>query len=303
MVRVRIVGREARSEQGGARARAAERGGQARELRFAERDWEAHVAAGDVPPEALVFSLQLTGGLWRPARELPLYDFFRRSGEEERREATLPRRRFPAFADLPRIAVPRRGLSVTELLVGANLLVAVALVIAWRGNYTTRIWDVAWSFHQLLLRDRNPVGLVATIFMHADLRHLGANLLALLPASAFVEYLYGRRVGWVYLLGGLAGGVASYAFKGHGPMSVGASGAVYALYGACGGYLLRHLGRFPRWERWRARRIYIPLLLFATLPSILHADWRAHVAGFLGGVILGLVLAPHARGRDLLLPD
>jgi membrane associated rhomboid family serine protease len=272
-----------------------------REWRFPEGEWEARVSGGEVPPDALVFSLQLTGGLWRRAASLPLYDFFRRSGEEERREAALGDRGRPPFEELPRVLFPRRGLSATEALLAANLLVAGLLILLWKGSYTTRIWGVAWDFHEALLRHHQPLGLFATIFMHADLGHLGANMISLLPSAAFVEYLYGRWALGVYLIGGVAAALVSYGFKGHGPLSVGASGAVYALIGAFGGFVLRHLGRLPRWHRWKARRIYIPALLLVTLPSILHADWRAHVGGFAAGLLLGLLLPLHARGRELLL--
>jgi membrane associated rhomboid family serine protease len=265
-------------------------------------EWEARVASGAVPPDALVFSLELTGGLWQRADTTPLYDFFRRGGEQERREAGEPAAGIAPFAELPQVAFPRRGFSGTEVLLAANLLVGAALLLLWRADYTDRVFELAQRFFELWVDRRVPVGFVATLFLHADLGHIGANLVSLVPAAAFVEHLYGRRVLWAYLLTGLAGAIASFAWKGHGPMSVGASGAIFGLYGACGGFLLRHIGRLPHWSRWRAKRVWLPLLALATLPSILHADWRAHTGGFVAGVLLGLALAPGARGRRLLLP-
>jgi rhomboid protease GluP len=272
------------------------------ELRFPEGEWEAHVARGEVPPSALVFSLELTRGLWQRAETLPLYDFFRRGGEEERREAGMSAAERPPFKELPAVAFPRRGFSGTETLLALNLGVALALMVIWQGDYLTRVWDLAWSLYNLFVLDSVPVGFVATLFIHANLGHLGANMLTLVVSSAFVEYLYGRRVLLIYLLGGLAGAILSFAVKHRGPMSIGASGAVYALIGAFAGFVIRYHRRLPRWHRWKARRIYVPLLMLATLPSILHADWRAHVGGFIGGVLLGLLVPLHARARALLLP-
>lgn len=272
----------------------------AEELRFPEAEWEAQVSEGRVPPEALVFSFQLSDGLWQPASRLPLYDFFRRAGEAERREAGREPGGRP-FADLLAIAFPRRGLSMTELLVALNLAAAGLLLLLWRDAYPRAIWSFAWDLHELLVTHGNPIGVPATLFLHADLRHLGANLISLLPSAAFVEYLYGRRVLLIYLIGGLAGAAASFWLKGHGPLSIGASGAVYALMGAFGGFVLRHIGRLPRWHRWRARRIYVPGLLVVVLPSVLHADWRAHVGGLVAGLILGTLMPLHPRGRLMLL--
>jgi membrane associated rhomboid family serine protease len=269
---------------------------------YADDQWEARVASGEIPPDALVFSLQLTGGLWRRADSLPLYGFFRQGGEEERREAGAEAATIAPFAELPQIAFPRRGFSGTEILLAINLAVGLLLLFLWRDAYTDRVFELAQRFYDLWVDRRIPMGFFATLFMHANLGHISANMVSLVPAAAIVEYLYGRRVSLIYLLGGLAGAVVSFAWKAHGPMSVGASGAIFALYGTFGGYVLRHVGRLPHWHRWRAKRIYLPLLALATLPSILHADWRAHTGGFAAGLLLGLLLPPHERGRRFLLP-
>lgn len=275
----------------------------ATEERFPEGEWEAWVAAGRVPPDALVYSLEMTGGLWRRADTLELYHFFRQSGEEERRELALGGEPPAPFAELPAVAFPRRGLSATELLLALNLGVALILILIWHDRYLVAIWDLSWSMYDLFIHHWIPVGFVATLFMHADLRHLAANMFALVPAAAFVEYLHGRWVLLIYLLGGLAGGIASFALKGGGPLSIGASGAVYALIGAFAGFLVRYHGRLARWHRWRARRVYIPLIVLATLPAVFYADWRAHVAGLVSGVLLGMALPLSKRGERLLLPE
>ena len=284
----------------------------AQEAVIPEAHWEAWVSEGRIPPEALVFSPRLTGGLWRRADTIELYRFFRDTGADERAEASLAPHLPTPFAGILDVAFPRRSLSGAELLLSLNLLVAVVLAVAWGAEYGARLGipvlphaaprGLAWDFYHLFVRDRIPVGFVATLFIHAGLRHLFLNMVSLIPSAAFVEYLYGWRVYLVYLLGGLAGALASFLFKDHGPMSVGASGAIYALIGTVTGFVLRHYRNLPRWHRWRARRIYAPILTLATLPSILHADWRAHVGGFLGGLLLGLILPLAARGRAMLLP-
>jgi membrane associated rhomboid family serine protease len=282
-----------------------------REISFPETSWEAWVSEGRVPPDALVFSLDLTGGRWIRAERAPLYGFFRKTGEEDRREAGRTADTQAPFTEILQVAFPRRGLSYTEILLGLNLAVAVLLLLLWQTEYSTRLFGsgppaqsgagLAWDFYRLFTERRIPIGFLATLFIHADVRHLLANMLSLTAAAAFVEHLYGRWVGPLYLIGGLVGAVASFLLKGRGPMSVGASGAVYALIGVFVAFVLRYYGQLPRWHRWKARRVYVPLLALAILPSILHADWRAHVGGFVSGVLLGLVLPLSARGRRLLL--
>lgn len=272
------------------------------EAHFPEDRWEAWVAAGRVPPDALVFSLELTGGLWRRADTLEHYQFFRQSGEEERRESARGAEPPQPFVNLPAIAFPRRGLSGTEILLALNLGVALLLMLLWRERYIPRLWELAWEFHDLFVYRRLPAGFFATLFMHAGLRHLGANMLTLVPAAAFVEYLHGRRVILIYLLGGLGGAIASFGLKGHGPMSVGASGAIYALIGAFAGFLLRYHRRLGRWQRWRVRRVYLPLVVLVTLPALFQADWLAHTGGFVSGILLGVLFPLAPRGRQMLMP-
>jgi len=271
------------------------------ELRFPESQWEAWVTEGQVPPDALVFSMELTGGLWRRADTLPLYKFFRRTGEEERRESRFRAPAGTPFAELPKVAFPRQGFSGTEILLAINLLAFAALALAWRVDYGEKIFELAADFHRLFRERHLPIGFIATLFLHADLGHIMANMITLVPSAAFVEYLYGRRVHLFYLGAGLAGAIFSYVARQGPPMSVGASGAVYGLIGAVCAFVLRTYPRLPRWHRWKARRIYVPILMLAVLPSIFHADWRAHVGGFVAGLVLGLWLPLGRRGRDMLL--
>ena len=145
------------------------------ESRFPEGQWEAWVSEGRVPPDALVFSPRLTGGLWRRADSLPLYKFFRQTGEEDRREV---RRGTPAgtpFAELPAVAFPRRGFSATETLLAINLLVALILASLWRAEYPERIFEVAGLFHRWFREQLIPVGFVTTLFMHAGLAAPGGQ--------------------------------------------------------------------------------------------------------------------------------
>jgi membrane associated rhomboid family serine protease len=271
------------------------------EARFPEGEWEAWVSEGRVPADALVFSLRLTAGLWRRADSLPLYEFFRRTGEEERHEAGQRAASGTPFAELPAVAFPRRGFSGTETLLAINLFVALALALLWRAEYPEKIFDLASLFHRWFRDSLIPVGFIATLFMHANLEHIMANMVAMVPSSAFVEFLYGRRVLLIYLGAGLTGAIVSYVVKNSPPMSIGASGAIYGLIGAVGAFVIRYYPRLPRWHRWKARRVYAPILVLAILPSIFNADWRAHVGGFLGGLALGLVLSLGPRGRVLLL--
>ena len=100
------------------------------------------------------------------------------------------------FAELPAVAFPRRGFSATETLLAINLLVALILASLWRAEYPERIFEVAGLFHRWFREQLIPVGFVTTLFMHAGLQHVVANMVAMVPASAFVEYLFAGACCW-----------------------------------------------------------------------------------------------------------
>ena len=131
------------------------------------------------------------------------------------------------------------------------------------------------------------------IFLHGGLLHVGLNMLALHQAGQIVERLFGRA-GFIviYVAAGLLGSLASLWWK-PGPVSVGASGAIFGVYGALLAYLLRQRGSVPV-EVFREMRSgtlgFIGYSLFAgfSLPGI---DNAAHIGGLVGGLLLGAAFA------------
>jgi membrane associated rhomboid family serine protease len=147
--------------------------------------------------------------------------------------------------------------------------------------------------------------LFASAFLHANLVHLGFNMLALWSLGPFLETLLGRRRYVVlYAASALGGALASTLFGG-GRWSVGASGAIFGLMGAGVSLALRPKGLLP--EQVVAamkRRAAGPLvfnLLYSLSPGI---DMAAHVGGGVVGALLMATLltndlVPVGERRDL----
>ena len=135
--------------------------------------------------------------------------------------------------------------------------------------------------------------LFTALFLHGGLLHVGLNMFALHQAGQVVERLFGR---WgfaaIYIVAGLLGNLASLWWK-PGPVSVGASGAIFGVYGALLSYLLLQRGSVPG-EIFREMRSgtlgFICYSLFAgfTIPGI---DNAAHLGGLVGGLVLGAAFA------------
>src|SRR5690606_18545729 len=106
----------------------------------------------------------------------------------------------------------------------------------------------------------------------------------------------------LYLFAGLTGSAASAIFSG-GP-SVGASGAIFGIFGALLAFLLRRRALIPMTVLVGVRSAALSFVLFNVafgfaVPGI---DNAAHLGGLAGGFVAGLALAPNLRADRLARP-
>jgi rhomboid protease GluP len=127
--------------------------------------------------------------------------------------------------------------------------------------------------------------LLTSMFVHANIAHLAGNMLFLLifglrgeEMFSLPEYLL------VYLLGGLTGNLLSLVFLPLWVPSVGASGAIFAMFGACTVYARRTVS-----QSIIGALIYAFFLLF--LSSGPNVNDLAHIGGLVTGLLIGYVLA------------
>lgn len=143
--------------------------------------------------------------------------------------------------------------------------------------------------------------LVTPLFLHANILHLGLNMLNFLLLGLITERIFGHlRFGLIYLLAGVVSILASFIGVPQ-DISVGASGAIFGLVGAYSAFLLLHRRAF-RYHGiiafgWLLLVIGINLGLGFVLPDV---DNYAHVGGLLSGCLLGWSFAPfyHMIPRD-----
>jgi len=134
--------------------------------------------------------------------------------------------------------------------------------------------------------------IVTAAFVHAGFIHLLMNMLILMSIGPFTERLFGRVAFTVlYLFSGIGGSLASLAWQ---PFTVamGASGAIFGLYGGLLALLLRHRSTAPRHSLLsiaRSAAIFIVVNLLYGL-SQSNVDVAAHLGGLFAGFLLGLGL-------------
>jgi membrane associated rhomboid family serine protease len=136
--------------------------------------------------------------------------------------------------------------------------------------------------------------LITAAFLHVSLLHIVSNMIALIVVGPALERLLGWwRFGALYVLSGLGGSAAIYAFGSQIGSTVGASGAIFGMFGACLP-LVRRLGLDRQWL------IGIIVLNFVLTFSISGISKLGHIGGFVTGVLCGLAIGgPPSVGRRL----
>ncbi len=139
-----------------------------------------------------------------------------------------------------------------------------------------------------LTKGGEPWRLIAAMFLHAGLLHIGMNMLCLAQARV-VEQLFGRiPMIAIYLTSGLLGGVLSMT-RNPNVVSVGASGAVFGLYGAFAAFLVVRKtaiaeDTWSKTTRQIGTFVAINLIYGFATPGI---DMSAHI----GGLVVGFAVA------------
>jgi membrane associated rhomboid family serine protease len=192
------------------------------------------------------------------------------------------------FAHLPRPFV-------MPVLLAANVLVFVAMLIAGVSPISPdpellRQWGAAYG---PLITGGDWWRLFTATFLHAGILHLLFNMFALVSIGSLIERVFGYlSFLMLYLLAGLAGSIASVYWH---PLSVGvgASGAIFGLYGGLLGYLLWARKSLPGDVLQSLRNGAIGFVLFNTAFGLTleGVDMAAHFGGFAAGVLAGAALA------------
>lgn len=140
--------------------------------------------------------------------------------------------------------------------------------------------------------------LMSAIFLHSGLMHVGMNMLALWEAGRVTERLFGHgRYLGAYLTAGLLASITSINWQ-QDVLSIGASGAVFGIYGVLLAALALRRDLLPPSVTRRLRNGAIVFVAYAFLNTLGRTgiDHAAHVGGLFAGMALGAILVlPRAK--------
>jgi membrane associated rhomboid family serine protease len=133
--------------------------------------------------------------------------------------------------------------------------------------------------------------LISAAFLHANLIHIGLNMLAVYWLGAAVElYLGPVRYLALYLVSGLAGSAGALLANPLTP-TVGASGAIFGILGALLVIEYQQTGRLAG----QALTLIAINLLFTF--SIANISYGGHLGGLAGGILVSVAFARFGRGH------
>jgi len=137
----------------------------------------------------------------------------------------------------------------------------------------------------LVLYEAQYYRLLTSMFVHANIAHLAGNMLFLLIFGLRSEEMFSLpEYLLIYFLGGLTGNLLSLLLLPLDVPSVGASGAIFAMFGAATIYARRSFS-----QSIIGALIYAFFLLF--LSSGPGVNNYAHIGGLITGLLLGYLLA------------
>ena len=175
----------------------------------------------------------------------------------------------------------------TYILIALNVLVYVYTSVAG-GNFLETNYDLISQYGQvngLVIHYGQYWQLLTSMFVHASIAHLAGNMLFLLIFGLRGEEMFSLpEYSLIYFLGGLTGNLLSLVFLPLDVPSAGASGAIFAMFGACAVYARRSVG-----QSIIGALIYAFFLLF--LSSGPNVNDSAHIGGLVAGLLIGYILA------------
>jgi membrane associated rhomboid family serine protease len=181
----------------------------------------------------------------------------------------------------------------TLALIAVNVVVYV-ITISQGGNANNPAGQLFFdgALVGVLVADGDWYRLITSAFLHGSLLHLLFNMAALWWVGSVVEENLGTaRYLLVYFASGLAGSAGALIMSEPDQLTIGASGAVYGIFGAL--LILEYL-RTGSLAGPALTLIVINLVLTFTIPNI---SVGGHIGGLVGGIAATYAVSQWRYGR------
>ena len=165
---------------------------------------------------------------------------------------------------------------ITMMLIFINIIVYLLSLVDYNGILNN------FANYYLYVQNGEYYRLITSMFVHANILHLISNMYALYVVGPIIEKYYGKgKYLLIYLGSGIIGSLFSVVLTNY--ASVGASGAIFGLFGALLYFGYKYRATLDGFLRSSIiPTLLVNLLLGFMIPGI---DVSAHLGGLIGGLL------------------
>ena len=187
----------------------------------------------------------------------------------------------------------RYPLTYTIIIINVIVYLFTALLSGSLIDIDTRVLvKLGALYGPLTIADGQWWRLLTAMFLHGGMTHLLMNMYSLYLIGRGAEQYFSKAAYLsLYLFSGLFGGLVSL-YVHPDAVGVGASGAIFGIFGALAGFFLAHRDRIGTYTKAFMKDFAVVLgLNFFIGVAIPSVDMSAHIGGLFIGLIGGYIIA------------
>lgn len=186
--------------------------------------------------------------------------------------------------------------TTTFVLIAINVIVFILMQVP-------RLYNIFIAYganNPSLIKFQGFIGLyrlITSAFMHSDIFHLTINMYSLYLVGEKVETYYGKKKFLlIYIISAIVGSAFSNVFLSLKGISIGASGAIFGIFGALAYFSYNYRSTIGNFFRSSIiPTIIINLILGFTIPNI---DIYGHLGGLFAGVLISMSLGCPGKRKN-----
>ena len=171
---------------------------------------------------------------------------------------------------------------VVSILIAINLVIYIIGLIPGVGD---DIFYFGVSVNGLIL-EGEWWRIITSMFLHGGFMHVLLNMFSLFLFGPELEKIAGKtRFLAIYLLSGIGGGLATLLTQHAMYATVGASGAIFGIFGAYAAILYRYRHSMPQ-----LRQVILPIIIISVILTFLqpNVNESSHIGGLATGFVIGM---------------
>ncbi|MFC7685931.1 rhomboid family intramembrane serine protease [Ureibacillus sp. GCM10028918] len=169
---------------------------------------------------------------------------------------------------------------VVSTIIAINFIVYIITMLP---NIGDEIFYTGMSVNSLI-GDGQWWRIITSLFLHAGFMHVLFNMFSLFLFGPELEKIAGKmRFLTIYFLAGIFGNMATFVMQDGMYASVGASGAIYGIFGA-----FAALVYYTRRTMPQLKQVIMPLIIISVIITFISPN--INVSGHIGGLITGFLL-------------